>query len=246
MLRTAFIIPFIYLSGCSDLTGTELKTKNLTSKNYTACSVLEDYLVEKRATREEPKTIVRHHDLKTFHYVAPTPIWSRKSGSLGAANPNTAREALVELKPNIDSRIDAIIKEKTYKAYNLVQEEIFEPTKCALPSYIYNKNDGLEIVNSRVKHNKDLRLKLQKEQRAYYEEKIDKKEYDAIRKQIKEDRKPYMLRKFSRIGINEKDDQAFFYTEHYCGMECAGGEYILMELIDGLWKVTARFEQWVS
>lgn len=246
MLRTLIIIPFLYLSGCFDLSEVKIGPNNLDSKNYTSCAVLHDYLVERRRTSEEPKTIVTDSDLKTFHYVAPTPIWN---GVMRRKNsPDTARKALIELRPIIETRIDATIADSTFKAYATVQEDIFEPAKCSLPPYIYNKNDGMEIVNTRAKHNKKLNQNFvqTRDERLEHDKNFNRKELKALREYIYQNRKPYMQRKFSRIGINQKDKQAFFYTEYYCGRECAGGEYVLMELIEGIWKMTARYEQWVS
>lgn len=248
MLRTLIIIPFLYLSGCSDLNKVEIKTENFESKNFTSCAVLHDYLVERRRTFEEPKTVITDRDLKVFHYVHPTPIWSSEMGSRQKNSPETARQVLNKLKPLMEARIDAKIEDNTFKAYAAVQDDVFEPAACTLPTYIYHKNDGLEIIDARVKQNKDLNQNFvqTRNKRIEHDEEFGKKELIALRKNLYQNRKLYMLRKFSRVGINQKDKQAFFYTEYYCGKECAGGEYILMELIEGIWKPTARYEQWVS
>lgn len=252
MFRSFVLIVFISLLACSPKDKIEVKSESLESKNYTACAVLQDFLVERRATFEKPKTIVTDYDLEVFHYIDPTPIWIGKRTSHEERTADTSRQELARLKPHIDSRIDVIIQDNTYSAYAAAQEELFEPAKCILPSYIYNKNDGLEIIEARVEHNKVLRFNSVKAQSDYREEKRKLKEkYDkgksaVIRKEFYKKRQPYMLRKFSRIGINQEDNQAFFYTEYYCGMLCAEGTYVLMELKNGKWKVTARYMAWIS
>lgn len=252
MARAILLMIILCLLGCSQKKVSDQPPDKPDSNNYMPCAVLQDYLVEQRITLERPETYVSEHDLKMFHYVDPKPIWNKQRQTKGPASAKTASEALEAHKAFILSRIDATILEDTYLAYTDAQADGFEPSKCVFPAYIYTKNDGLKIVETRAEHNKQLRLKSMKDQRQYKKKVFNSKAArdpeisKAIRKEAYENQLPYMLRKFSRIGINPKDNQAFFYAEYYCGMLCAEGYYVLMQLEDGIWEVTARVRLWVS
>jgi hypothetical protein len=49
----------------------------------------------------------------------------------------------------------------------------------------------------------------------------------------------------SGVGFNPCRTQAVFYIDHFCGL-CGGGRYILMEKIDGAWRVRDEHYTWIS
>lgn len=49
----------------------------------------------------------------------------------------------------------------------------------------------------------------------------------------------------SGVGFNAHRTQAVFYIDHFCGL-CGGGRYVLMEKIDGLWRVRDEHYTWIS
>jgi hypothetical protein len=50
---------------------------------------------------------------------------------------------------------------------------------------------------------------------------------------------------FSKVGFNTDLTEALLYSEHICGL-CGGGEYVLMQKIDGHWKIVGESSTWVS
>lgn len=50
---------------------------------------------------------------------------------------------------------------------------------------------------------------------------------------------------FSNVGFNLAGDQALFYVDHICGL-CGGGRYVLMQKVDGTWKVVEEDWTWIS
>ena len=50
---------------------------------------------------------------------------------------------------------------------------------------------------------------------------------------------------FSRVAFNRDLTEAFFYTEHVCGM-CGKGEYVFMRKLDGNWVVEHTALTWIS
>lgn len=50
----------------------------------------------------------------------------------------------------------------------------------------------------------------------------------------------------SQIGLNFSKTEAIFYIDYYCGVLCAGGEYILMRKLNGVWSVVDHRMTWVS
>ena len=50
---------------------------------------------------------------------------------------------------------------------------------------------------------------------------------------------------FSRIGFNSKLTEAYFYTEHLCGL-CGDGKFVRMQKIDGKWVVVEESGTWIS
>jgi hypothetical protein len=65
---------------------------------------------------------------------------------------------------------------------------------------------------------------------------------------------PELQRKFPRnlglitlsgVGFNARRTQAVFYIDHFCGL-CGGGRYVLMEKIDGSWRVRDEHYTWIS
>lgn len=49
----------------------------------------------------------------------------------------------------------------------------------------------------------------------------------------------------SGVGFNRARTQAVFYIDHFCGL-CGGGSYVLMEKIDGTWRLQDMHSTWVS
>jgi hypothetical protein len=49
----------------------------------------------------------------------------------------------------------------------------------------------------------------------------------------------------SGVGFNVRRTQAVFYIDHFCGL-CGGGRYVLMEKIDGAWRVRDEHYTWIS
>jgi hypothetical protein len=49
----------------------------------------------------------------------------------------------------------------------------------------------------------------------------------------------------SGIGFNSSHTQAVFYVDHICGL-CGGGRYVLMEKINGTWRVREEHYTWIS
>jgi len=49
----------------------------------------------------------------------------------------------------------------------------------------------------------------------------------------------------SGVGFNPTRTQAVFYIDHFCGL-CGGGRYVLMEKINGSWRVRDEHYTWIS
>lgn len=49
----------------------------------------------------------------------------------------------------------------------------------------------------------------------------------------------------SGVGFNVRRTQAVFYIDHFCGL-CGGGRYVLIEKIDGAWRVRDEHYTWIS
>jgi hypothetical protein len=49
----------------------------------------------------------------------------------------------------------------------------------------------------------------------------------------------------SGVGFNPSQTQAVFYIDHFCGL-CGGGRYVLMEKVDGVWRVRDEYYTWIS
>jgi hypothetical protein len=49
----------------------------------------------------------------------------------------------------------------------------------------------------------------------------------------------------SGVGFNPTRTQALFYIDHFCGL-CGGGRYVLMEKVNGSWRVLDEHYTWVS
>jgi hypothetical protein len=49
----------------------------------------------------------------------------------------------------------------------------------------------------------------------------------------------------SGVGFNPSRTQAVFYIDHFCGL-CGGGRYVLMEKVDGTWRVRDEHSTWIS
>ena len=49
----------------------------------------------------------------------------------------------------------------------------------------------------------------------------------------------------SAVGFNSGHTQAVFYIDHFCGL-CGGGQYVLMEKVNGSWHVLDEHSTWSS
>jgi hypothetical protein len=49
----------------------------------------------------------------------------------------------------------------------------------------------------------------------------------------------------SGVGFNASGTQAVFYIDHFCGL-CGGGRYVLMEKVNGSWRVRGERYTWIS
>ena len=47
------------------------------------------------------------------------------------------------------------------------------------------------------------------------------------------------------VGFNSLRTQAVFYIDHFCGL-CGGGRYVLMEKVNGSWRVRGEHYTWIS
>lgn len=51
---------------------------------------------------------------------------------------------------------------------------------------------------------------------------------------------------FSKVGFNDRHDQAFVYVGRSCGGLCGGGDYVLLNKVNGEWVVRDEQNLWVS
>ena len=51
---------------------------------------------------------------------------------------------------------------------------------------------------------------------------------------------------FSKVGFNDRHEQAFLYMGRSCGGLCGGGKYVLLHKVNGEWVVSNEQELWVS
>jgi len=49
----------------------------------------------------------------------------------------------------------------------------------------------------------------------------------------------------SGVGFNSAHTQGVFYIDHFCGL-CGGGQYVLMEKVNGSWHVVDEHSTWSS
>jgi len=57
---------------------------------------------------------------------------------------------------------------------------------------------------------------------------------------------PYTVTIFSKVGFNNRLDQALVYVEHNCGSECATGNLYFLVRNDNAWKIETIVLGWVS
>ena len=55
----------------------------------------------------------------------------------------------------------------------------------------------------------------------------------------------YGVLTFSRVAFNRELTEAFFYTEHLCGL-CGEGKFVYMRKAAGKWAVADTAETWIS
>lgn len=58
--------------------------------------------------------------------------------------------------------------------------------------------------------------------------------------------KSFGLMYFSKVGFNDRHDQAFVYVGRSCGGLCGAGKYVLLNKVNGEWVVTDEQGLWVS
>jgi len=51
---------------------------------------------------------------------------------------------------------------------------------------------------------------------------------------------------FSKVGFNDRHEQAFLYMGRSCGGLCGVGKYVLLNKVNGEWVVSNEQELWVS
>ncbi|MGB6975036.1 MAG: hypothetical protein WBD67_10175 [Terracidiphilus sp.] len=51
---------------------------------------------------------------------------------------------------------------------------------------------------------------------------------------------------FSRVGFNADGKQALFYASNNCGGLCGVGKYVVMQKLDGRWRVEKLIRIWIS
>lgn len=51
---------------------------------------------------------------------------------------------------------------------------------------------------------------------------------------------------FSKVGFNDRHDQAFVYVGRSCGGLCGAGDYVLLKKVNGQWAVSQEQNLWVS
>jgi hypothetical protein len=49
----------------------------------------------------------------------------------------------------------------------------------------------------------------------------------------------------SQAGFNFSKTEAILYIDHFCGL-CGGGGYVLMQKLNGVWRVVEQHSTWVS
>jgi hypothetical protein len=54
------------------------------------------------------------------------------------------------------------------------------------------------------------------------------------------------LIRVSRVGFNQRNDQALVYVEHDCGTLCGTGKYFSLKKSAGAWRVIRDYQRWVS
>jgi hypothetical protein len=50
----------------------------------------------------------------------------------------------------------------------------------------------------------------------------------------------------SRVGFNNDRTQALVFVQHQCGDTCASGNYVLLTMVDGRYRVLSRMQAWIS
>ena len=55
----------------------------------------------------------------------------------------------------------------------------------------------------------------------------------------------YGMLTFSRVAFNRELTEAFFYTEHLCGL-CGEGKFVIMRKTEGKWAVADSAGTWIS
>jgi hypothetical protein len=72
-------------------------------------------------------------------------------------------------------------------------------------------------------------------------------EHDSLSLQVSQEKFPHNmgLVTLSGVGFNPSRTQAVFYINHFCGL-CGGGRYVLMERVNGSWRVKEEHYIWIS
>lgn len=148
------------------------------------------------------------------------------------------------------------IYDDTFGAYSRAQSHTIDLSKCDFGTNIHTDTASLKVLGELMKA------------RAKYDQK-DRDAYKQARKTSKAHRRKtgeslnvreikenltmhlvqpqgYMVTKLSAVGINFEHGQAMFYTEHYCGFFCAGGNYVFMKREHGKWVYSGAVRTWIS
>jgi hypothetical protein len=70
----------------------------------------------------------------------------------------------------------------------------------------------------------------------------DKSYKDALQKKYGTS----LIIRLSRVGFNKSRNQALVHVEHYCGLLCGGGDYLVLSKRDENWTVVKGVDTWVS
>ena len=257
MRKSVIIFSIVIFLSCSDGNN---HAHIIPESEFNPCIIISDFMTERIVVQEKNKKSNSNLGANKFVYVDPAPIYvSDISGSKGTAE--TSIVNLEKSKAFIKSRLNVAVYEKTFDAYVASQSISESFSKCPMPKHVYTKNDGLEQIEKITTHNQNQRLaiskelklystrrkeltkKLSREERIRWGEEYSKKESDLAEK-FKT--KPFVLHRFSRLGINKDKKQVIFYHENFCGRLCAGGAYVVMEYRDHNWVVSGRVMTWIS
>lgn len=256
-----YLIGFIlFLSSCQATERTSLP-EELSDRLFSPCVVIQDFMIERRKitearyTRENsPRIYVE--PTSSYKYIASEPIWLSMWPLSAAKEPASAQTTIQHMTMSLDymrKRMRVPPDTPTIEAYKIAQTQDFSLSNCYFPSGIYMGPKALAEIKRRAALNIELRRaefaiprKKWTERNNAGSKTLDDEHYKVILADLVTRRQPYVSYKFSRVGVSRETHQAFFYYETYCGMLCASGNYVLMELHDGYWRRLASHMVWIS